>query len=250
MFVEGVHYFTPYTGPIVLGILVVLVVFIVLWRLLRTYSGIIRFSSFVDLERVAFANVLASLIVGLIAFALDRFNVPASYIMMPSYLCILYIFIATTLLMWMERVIVKTLYDVFRRNSDTQKAFIYGIRDGGVALAKDIRSQNPLVYELKGFVAPDTEDNIPDLLLGVKVYKDDEDLLDIIDHLGIKFLIVSPLQVEHIREKADFVDSLIKNGIHILMQPEAEEWKDSPSSRRSILKTCCHARKSKLTLRR
>ena len=236
LFVEGVHYFTPYTWPIVLGILVVLVVFVVLWRLLRTYSGIIRFSSFVDLERMAFANVLASLIVGLIAFALDRFNVPASYIMMPSYLCILFIFVAATLLMWMERVIVKTLYDVFRRNSDTQKAFIYGIRDGGVAIAKDIRSQNPLVYELKGFIAPDTEDNIPDLLLGVKVYKDDEDLLDIIDHLGIKFLIVSPLQVEHIREKADFVDSLIKNGIHILMQPEAEEWDGKSLEGQSKLK--------------
>lgn len=236
LFFEGAHYFAHNTVPIVLGILVMLVVFVVMWRLLRTYSGIIRFSSFVDLERVAFANVLASLIVCLIAFALDRFNVPASYIMMPSYLCILFIFVATTLLMWMERVLVKTLYDVFRRNSDTQKAFIYGIRDGGVAIAKDIRSQNPLVYELKGFVAPDTEDNIPDLLLGVKVYKDDADLLAIMEQLGIKYMIVSPLQVEHIREKADFVDSLIKNGIHILMQPEAEEWDGKSLEGQSQLK--------------
>ena len=136
----------------------------------------------------------------------------------------------------MERVLVKTLYDVFRRNSDTQKAFIYGIRDGGVAIAKDIRSQNPLVYELKGFVAPDTEDNIPDLLLGVKVYKDDADLLAIMEQLGIKYMIVSPLQVEHIREKADFVDSLIKNGIHILMQPEAEEWDGKSLEGQSQLK--------------
>ena len=126
----------------------------------------------------------------------------------------------------MERVLVKTLYDVFRRNSDTQKAFIYGIRDGGVAIAKDIRSQNPLVYELKGFIAPDTEDNIPDLLLGVKVYKDDADLLAIMEQLGIKYMIVSPLQVEHIREKADFVDKRQDNGNH---PPSPKQKKNLPS---------------------
>ena len=222
--IQGTGVFEHSAAPMLYGSIVILVSFVIVWRIFRTYSGIIRFSSFVDLERVALANLVASGFIGLMRLALDLFNVSPDYITLPSYISLISLYVILTLIMWMERVLVKTLYDIFRRDSASQRVFIYGIRDGGVALAKDIRSQNPLVYDLKGFVAPDTEDSIPELLLGVKVYKDDENLLQTMSQLGIKYLIVSPLQVEHIREKTEFVDSLIKGGFHIMMQPEPEDW--------------------------
>ena len=222
--IQGTGVFEHYAAPMLYGSIVILVSFVIVWRIFRTYSGIIRFSSFVDLERVALANLVASGFIALMRLALDLFNVSPDYITLPSYISLISLYVILTLIMWMERVLVKTLYDIFRRDSASQRVFIYGIRDGGVALAKDIRSQNPLVYDLKGFVAPDTEDSIPELLLGVKVYKDDENLLQTMSQLGIKYLIVSPLQVEHIREKTEFVDSLIKGGFHIMMQPEPEDW--------------------------
>ena len=222
--IQGTGVFEHSAAPMLYGSIVILVSFVIVWRIFRTYSGIIRFSSFVDLERVALANLVASGFIALMRLALDLFNVSPDYITLPSYISLISLYVILTLIMWMERVLVKTLYDIFRRDSASQRVFIYGIRDGGVALAKDIRSQNPLVYDLKGFVAPDTEDSIPELLLGVKVYKDDENLLQTMSQLGIKYLIVSPLQVEHIREKTEFVDSLIKGGFHIMMQPEPEDW--------------------------
>ena len=223
-------------SAVLLYLLLTLVSFVVAWRFFRTYSGILRFSSFVDLERVVLANITAGAILFVLSLVLGWLKFSSDIIALPSIIEILEVVGTTTLLMWMERVLVKTLYDIFRHDSNTQRVFIYGIRDGGVALAKDLRGQNPVVYDLKGFVAPDTETNAPELLLGVPVYKDDEELLAIMSKLNIKYLIVSPLQVDHIREKPEFVDNLIKGGFHIMMQPETEEWDGKSLEGKSKLK--------------
>ena len=223
-------------SAVLLYLLLTLVSFVVAWRFLRTYSGILRFSSFVDLERVVLANITAGAILFVLSLVLGWLKFSSDIIALPSIIEILEVVGTTTLLMWMERVLVKTLYDIFRHDSNTQRVFIYGVRDGGVALAKDLRGQNPVVYDLKGFVAPDTETNAPELLLGVPVYKDDEELLAIMSKLNIKYLIVSPLQVDHIREKPEFVDNLIKGGFHIMMQPETEEWDGKSLEGKSKLK--------------
>ena len=223
-------------SAVLLYLLLTLVSFVVAWRFFRTYSGILRFSSFVDLERVVLANITAGAILFVLSLVLGWLKFSSDIIALPSIIEILEVVGTTTLLMWMERVLVKTLYDIFRHDSNTQRVFIYGVRDGGVALAKDLRGQNPVVYDLKGFVAPDTETNAPELLLGVPVYKDDEELLAIMSKLNIKYLIVSPLQVDHIREKPEFVDNLIKGGFHIMMQPETEEWDGKSLEGKSKLK--------------
>ena len=223
-------------SAVLLYLLLALVCFVVAWRFFRTYSGILRFSSFVDLERVVLANVIAGAILFVLSLVLGWLEFSSDIIALPSIIEILEVVGTTTLLMWMERVLVKTLYDIFRHDSNTQRVFIYGVRDGGVALAKDLRGQNPVIYDLKGFVAPDTETNAPVMLLGVPVYKDDGELLATMSKLNIKYLIVSPLQVDHIREKPEFVDNLLKKGFHIMMQPETEEWDGKSQDNKSALK--------------
>lgn len=223
-------------SAVLLYLLLTLVSFVVAWRFFRTYSGILRFSSFVDLERVVLANVIAGAILLVLSLVLGWLKFSSDIIALPSIIEILEVVGTTTLLMWMERVLVKTLYDIFRHDSNTQRVFIYGVRDGGVALAKDLRGQNPVVYDLKGFVAPDTETAPPVMLLGVPVYKDDENLLASMSKLNVKYLIVSPLQVDHIREKPELVDNLIKGGFHIMMQPETEEWDGKSLEGKSKLK--------------
>lgn len=208
-----------------LGIVVMLVPYLLCFRLFRTYSGIIRYSSFLDLERIALANTIAALVAYGCTYLLDVLEVSHPTFILQDFFPQFGIWGISTLLMWVMRVLVKTFYDMFRMDATTSRAFIYGIKDGGVSLAKNIRSQSPLKYDLRGFVAPEGSENVPDILMGVRVFKDDDDLLDLMLSKSIKVLLVSPRQSEHFREREGLADKLIRNGIHVMMMPyDAEEW--------------------------
>lgn len=212
-----------------LGLFVLSLVYVLFFRIRRTYTGILRYSGFVDLSRIASAVVMAAVL----GFALIRFDIhydsltPSFHFVFPSLKEQAMIAVGATVLMWLERIIVKSLYDEMRFSSTSQRTFIYGIKDGGVSLAKSIRSQNPMVYNLRGFVAPDDElhfKGTPEMLLGLRVFRDDDQLLKTIADMHITVLIVSPLQSEHFREQTKLVNGLIEKGVKIKMLPAEIEW--------------------------
>ena len=212
-----------------LGLFVLSLIYVLFFRIRRTYTGILRYSGFVDLGRIASAVVLAAIV----GFALIQFDVhyvslsPSFRLTLPSLKEQTMIAVGATVLMWLERIIVKSLYDEMRFSSNSQRTFIYGVKDGGVSLAKSIRSQNPMVYNLRGFVAPDDGNHFkgtPEILLGLHVYRDDDQLLNTIAEMHVSVLIVSPLQSEHFREQTKLVNGLIEQGVKIKMLPAEVEW--------------------------
>lgn len=126
-------------------------------------------------------------------------------------------------LMWAVRVLVKYLYDSTFRQNQAQRIFIYGVKQGGVSLAKSIRNQDPAKYILAGFVS-DVAEIQHRMLMGVKVYANDDKLAAIMRKRGVKILFVSPLKSERLRENPEMVNQLTANGIRIFMVPAAQEW--------------------------
>lgn len=206
---------------VTLGMLVTLVLFVVSFRIFHTYSGLLRYSSFVDLERIALSDAVGAVFVLAVSLLFGALDIES--VILPNYRSCLIIFAGSTLLMWLERVLIKSLYDQFWVTENAQKTFIYGVRAGGVSLAKDVRNQTPVVYELCGFIAPEPEGKA-DLLMGVRVYNDDEHLLDVIRRLGIQVVLVSPLETDRFRTRTDLVDALLVNGVHIKVMSGPEEW--------------------------
>lgn len=206
---------------VTLGMLISVLMFVVSFRIFHTYSGLLRYSSFVDLERIALSDAVGAVLVFALSMLFIALEVEG--VILPNYRGCLIIFAGATLLMWLERVLIKSLYDQFRVTENAQKTFIYGVRAGGVSLAKDVRNQTPVVYELCGFIAPESEGK-PELLMGVKVYDDDDKLIDVIRRQGIQVVLVSPLETDRFRTRTDLVDSLLVNGVHIKVMSGPEEW--------------------------
>ena len=208
--------------PLTRGLLLLILIFILPFRLFHTYSGILRYSSFVDLQRLSMAILIGSAATCAVNLLFGDL-LSGIGILLLDWKSLTVLFCIVSLALWLERVLVKTVFDVFRQNAATQPVFIYGVREGGVAIAKSIRNDATVKYSLKGFVSPD--DSMKDAyLLGVPVYQDDEKLVEIMKEKGVKAFFVSPLQTVHFREREDLVNALIDAGIHILMYPEAEEW--------------------------
>ena len=189
-------------------------------RIFRTYSGVVRYSSFVDLMKVLYANLLTlALAIGVTLLA-ARLGSAECSALRPLELTVA--LAVATLVQWAMRVLVKTLFDVTNKDNQAMPALIYGALTGGVGLAKYVRSQQPVQYELKGFITH--EHRIKDMqLMGVPVYTTNDDIEQIIKKKGIQAVLVSPLRVNEFRENQKIQDVLIANGCKIFFTQQAKE---------------------------
>ena len=202
-----------------LAMLAYLACYLVGFRLLHTYSGIIRYSTFVDLQRVVFANLIGGALTFLMKPLLVGMNVPPAL----NSIDLLMTFLVATFLMWMLRVVVKFIYDMGYNSKRAKRVFIYGTRNGGVSLAKSIRNEEKSRYVLAGFVTEDTH-YVDKRLMGVRVVRNDVSLVEEMKMRGATVLLVSPLYSEKLREDTALVDRLIEENIHIHMMPQTIEW--------------------------
>ena len=195
----------------VLGIY--LLVCLVFFRLFHTYSIFVRYSSFIDLQRVAYANFCSMMTCWLLHYPIKR--IPGKTFEDLSSSQILLIFIIATLAMWAVRILVKMLYDVTTSDTRALKTLIYGIGDPGVVMGKNIRTQRPMKYILRGFINPDDK-HIGHTLLGVKVYNT-EDLKKELQDKKFEAVLVSPVQKRKFRNATELQDLLINSGVKIFM---------------------------------
>lgn len=217
--------FTKHFWQLTSGLATVLIPFLVSFRIFRTYSGIIRYSSFVDLQRVVYATLTGSGVTLLLSLLFSKVE-PAG-VVLPSYRGISIVFGASTFLMWLERVIVKRLFDEFRTD-DALPAAIYGTKAGGIALSNSIINVKIKLYTLKCFIS-DGREMEDTYLMGKPVYLNGEGIAQKLIKQGVKVLLVSPLKNEKFRNNQQMVDEIISAGIRVMMMPAAEEW-DGKSS--------------------
>ena len=189
-------------------------------RMFHTYAGVVRYSSFVDLSRVAYANTVSLFIALVVHYPV--FKLPASSIEHLQARHLVAIFVLATLVMWGVRVIVKTVYDVLSADGRALRVLIYGSMSSGVSLAKAIRVQRPQRFRLKGFLTDDPHDS-SDQLLGEKVYGTGDNLEYIIMAKHIQAVLVSPERNYEFRNDQDLQDILINRHIRIFMASEARE---------------------------
>ena len=205
-----------------LGLGICLLAYVVAFFAFHTFRGVMRYSSFVDLSRIAYSNIAAGVFVCLVHQIETKFGHSHIY-MTPRFESAIYIFALATMLMWALRVIVKSLHDTFRGDDSVQKVFIYGCMQGGIALAKSIRTQVPLRYRLRGFISGDKSLD-GSWLLGEKVHYDEDSVIELMQNLKVTTLLVSPLQTERFTQRTSLIDALIAANIKIMMMPQSEEW--------------------------
>ncbi len=189
-------------------------------RCFRTYSGVLRYSSFVDLLRVVYANSVNLAIAVVCALIFKWQQVDYLDTLTPLHLIMAYIL--ATALMWAMRVLVKLLFDAANASSSALKTMIYGALSGGVGLAKNVRSQRPVKFDIRCFLSH--ENRIKNLkLLGLKVYNLDDNLEEVIDKERIQAVLISPYRLKDFRANQKMQDIFISKGVKIFIVHNATE---------------------------
>lgn len=190
------------------------------FRIFHTYSGFMRYSSFVDLMRVAYCNGVTLVLAWIAEYSMHY--LPGNYFAHFNTTSIFLIFIIVTLLMWTLRIFVKTLYDVAFSNTRAIRILIYGAMSGGVGLAKYINSQRPRKYVVKGFITHYEKAKHQEIM-GQKVYTVNDNIADVIHKNDIDAVMVSPLRVKGFRDNQELQDIIIGAGAKIYMAQNAVE---------------------------
>ena len=211
------------------AVLLITVVNSLFFRVFRTYSNILRLSSFVDVMHIFVATTLAFLCcVILTALWEPIFGTRLTYI---AVLIIAYV--VSFMVLATSRMVIKMLYDYFKQNKQSmQNTYIYGT-DTGIDIAKSLRSEADSRFRIVGFIS-DNPDVIGKVMMGVNVYSNDGEIPERIRRDHVTALIVSPAKAKTLKN-SDLADRMLREGVKIFLAPEvSDDW--DPSSHRQVVK--------------
>lgn len=193
------------------------------FRVFHTYSGILRYSQFIDLMRVTNACVLSMLFAFIFSICALNFGWDDFFFIFTGRKLIT-LYLGNILAMCIPRVLVKLIFDNALVSSSAMNTLVYGTRAGTIAITNNVRDEKPVHFLIKGYVGDDRE-HYNERLMGKKIYSVHEDLIPVIESQCIKAFLVSPLRHEEFTKNRKLQDLLIERGIKIFIAQNAEEWK-------------------------
>ena len=205
------------------------IVNLVFFRIFRTYSNVLRFSSFIDIMRifvsltVSYALLMISSV--LLSSYMDVRLAPVSVFFMA--------YIISFAMMSCSRIVVKMFYELLNFDgSHSANVFIYGAKEAGVNIAKALRVNLRNHYRLRGFIADEPE-LINKVMMGVKVFPNDETLIDVLNDRDVDTIIISPAKMEELK-RSDMADRLLAHNIKLMTAPPLSEWSGQTLNRTQL----------------
>ncbi|HBL33027.1 MAG TPA: polysaccharide biosynthesis protein, partial [Porphyromonadaceae bacterium] len=201
----------------------------VFFIIFRTFSGILRFSSFSDLLRIVYALSLGYGLAFLSAVLLLDIHI--------GFTLFKEVFFATyvlnVLLMVFSRVFVKEIYEaLIGTESKAVNVFVYGTKETGISVAKALKANSEFNFKVLGFIS-DEQHMIGKDLLGVNIYANNDRLFRILESKDVKTIIISPQKMEEIKD-TNMLSNFVDHNISLMTTPPISEWNGSLTSRAQL----------------
>ena len=202
------------------------------FRIFHTYSGILRYSQFIDLVRVAGASLLSLIMALVFDQCIDFFDWSNYFYELTGRMTIVAYLTSTTLLC-ASRVLIKTTFDSAIIGRTAKNALIYGTHAGAISMTNDALNTKPVHFLIKGYIG-DKQAHYKERIMGKRIYSTQEDLRSIIIKNHIQALLVSPLKHDLFVHNQEFQDMLIELGVKIYIAQNAEEWNVHQSEKEKV----------------
>ena len=195
----------------------------------RTFSGILRFSSFTDLIRIVYALVIGYGFTYVAVKILQVYN-PGFHTTDITFAAILFL---NMFLMLFSRVMVKEVYEAITGSgAKPVNVFVYGTKEAGISVAKALKGNSEFNYRVLGFIS-DEGHMVGKELMSVTIHANNENLFRTLESKDVKTIIVSPQKMEEIKNSsllANFVD----HNISLLTTVPINEWNGTITSKAQL----------------
>ena len=194
----------------------------ILWFwVFHTYSGILRYSTFIDATKLLYAIIAnASTLITIHYLVLSVIG-KGVFLRLGIVLYAIFAF----LLLFSLRLVVKTLYDTLVvRAGRAISVVVYGTKSAGISIAKMIRSDVNSHYRVDGFI--DDRSNQNKQIFGLPIFSTkSKDIISNLQKKRIKAIVVSPLKLNDVNI-AKSLNCFIDAGFQILMIPGLRHYKE------------------------
>ncbi|MFK8270504.1 SDR family NAD(P)-dependent oxidoreductase [Capnocytophaga stomatis] len=200
--------------------LLIIGVNIIFMLVFRTYSGIIRHSTFTDLIKILLANICTVFILWLFNIA----NIIAVGDKLLLNIPLILYFAISFVLMSFFRLFVKEIFEQlkeFRRSALKKRILILGIDEESISMAKAIMGNPKLPYDVAGFLTQRTDSNHA-VLLGKTIYSKDKLMKYRKEYLGIHGVLINKNNFSK-EELNQWVNFFLERGLVILKTPSLQK---------------------------
>jgi len=200
--------------------LVTLVINIVVFLCVKSYSGIIRYTSAQDTFRILFAVVLSSAVLFLLNVSILAFT---THMLISNIIVVVYGLVSFVLLIT-YRILIKYFFTYVKNlNLDKMRVVIYGAGEAGVATKRTFDHDNRVNKNIVAFVDDDIR-KVGKTIDGVKIL-DAKELKLLIANREIDELIFASFSIP-IDVKNEIVDACLAYDVVVLNIPPSNVWID------------------------
>lgn len=186
----------------------------------RTASGILRFSSITDLIKITYTLVVGYGVAYIITIILKK-NQPDFFLDDVTFISIFFLNLFS---MAVLRILAKEVYEfITNRTVRPVNVFIYGTKEWDINLAKTLRGNGEFNYRVLGFLS-DENQTIGKDLMGLTIHANDENIFRILESKNVQTIIISPQQMEEIKN-SEFLNTFVDHNISLLTTAPLNEWK-------------------------
>ncbi len=211
--------------------IVITLVNIAFFFVFRTYSGIIRHSTFTDIKKLAFSTIFT-------ASTLFIFNsiyegVTENKVFLNTFLFIFMLLSFSLMLLF--RIVVKESYQFLKNvasRSYNKNVAIIGVDDHTISLGKAITTESNLPYNLVGFVTKNMESKRYKIL-GKPVIPVKGSVSETLQNLDIDGVLIVNDTLSG-KVKNEIVEDCIANQIEVFHVPTMEQWNSKEDIKNQI----------------
>lgn len=214
----------------IISIPVYLIISLVTFRVFRTYSGIIRHSSYIDAVKIFFAQFTA-------AFFLLGFN--SIYYALNGDLLYLNIGILINAIfsfscLFLYRVLIKQFFENYVGNKGQKltKAIIYGTDANAIAVANALKAEIPARFKLVGFIDKYSQ-NRSKMILGLPILQHKKRTSTLMRVFGAQALVIADKSLTK-EEKLTIVDECLEFNYKVYTVPLVSDWEDQKEISKKI----------------
>ena len=211
-------------------LLIVLFVRLIAFRITRSYSGIVRYTSTQDAVRIFFAIALSTAIL-LTAELIFELNSIQTYIN-PAVIIIDSLIALAALTGF--RILFKLLYNEYApfKSQDTKELIIYGAGEAGIIVKRSVERNVKLGKKVVAFL-DDNKQLHEKTLEGIKIYSPDVNLNEIFKNPFNAELVIALNELSPIRKKR-IIEHCLQHKISVKTIPPVSAWINGEFNLQSI----------------
>lgn len=211
---------------------IIVLINIIFFIVFKTYSGILRYSTFIDGLKLLYSTICVFLTLVTINYSSYYFTGKKIYLF-PSLIINCIITFSTLFLL---RVFIKIIYEYLNgseKNTETLKAVVYGADANAISVVTALQSEKTKRFEIIGFFDKKKSD-YSKRILDIPILNSKKKVSVVLRSINAKALILSDNSLTNI-EKINIIEDCLESNIKVYNSGKITDWENQEAISKKVI---------------